>query len=91
MLVGRPLSDKLSPVLDADLEPGAKHLHRHPQNSFSFIVVPIFWHVGLAPEFKYSFQKELIHYTENSIIRRVSWQRGEIIWKGSGRPGGWSI
>jgi len=30
MLVGRPLSDKLSPVLDADLEPDAKHLYRHP-------------------------------------------------------------
>jgi len=42
MLVGRPLSNKLSPVLDADLEPGAKHLHRHLQNSFSFIVVPLF-------------------------------------------------
>jgi len=42
MLVGRPLSDKLSPVLNADLDPSAKHLHRHPQNSISFIVVPLF-------------------------------------------------
>jgi len=30
MLTGRPLNDKLSPVLDAGLEPGTKHLPRYP-------------------------------------------------------------